>query len=206
MLLPPKPEKEAAAVTIERGSNIKPFPVGKPLEKMLKSVILIKLGDNITTDHIMPSTAKLLPYRSNIPYLSDYCLASCDGAFAARAKAAGGGIIVAGENYGQGSSREHAALVPLYLGVRAVAAQSFARIHRANLINSGILPLVFADKKDYAQIREGETLVFENVTEGLKKNAVAAAFGGRTIRFILNATEREINTLLAGGKLNEQKN
>ena len=151
-----RPPRDGSQVEVVRGPNIKPVPRTEPPAETLAGRALIKLGDNITTDHIMPSNAKLLPYRSNIPYLADYCLTPCDEGFPARAKAAGGGFIVAGENYGQGSSREHAALAPLYLGVKAVLAKSFARIHRANLLNNGILPLVFTSAEDYEAASEGE--------------------------------------------------
>lgn len=202
MILPPA--NSGGEITVERGPNIKSFPVGKALEETLKSAVLTKLGDNITTDHIMPSNAKLLPYRSNIPYLSDYCLAPCDPTFPSRAKAAGGGIIVAGENYGQGSSREHAALVPLYLGIRAVIAKSFARIHRANLINNGILPLLLENKEDYDKINAGDEIVFENIRTALGENKIVSKCGNNTIKFLINASAKEIKPLLAGGKLNEQ--
>ena len=154
-----RPPRDGSQVEVVRGPNIKPVPRTEPPAETLAGRALIKLGDNITTDHIMPSNAKLLPYRSNIPYLADFCLTPCDEGFPARAKAAGGGFIVAGENYGQGSSREHAALAPLYLGVKAVLAKSFARIHRANLLNNGILPLVFTSAEDYEAAAEGEEIV-----------------------------------------------
>ena len=142
---PPAPVEAYDQCEILRGPNIKPFPTTTPLEEIIAAPAILKVGDNITTDHIMPAGAKILPFRSNIPYLSNFCFTVCDKEFPARCKAAGRGIIIGGENYGQGSSREHAALVPLYLGIKAVAAKSFARIHAANLINAGILPLVFDD-------------------------------------------------------------
>ena len=151
-----------------RGPNIKPFPVNKELPDRVEGVTLIKVEDNITTDDIMPSNAKLLPYRSNVPYLAEYCLTPCDPDFPKRAKEHGGGFIVGGSNYGQGSSREHAALVPLQLGVRGVIAKSFARIHMANLVNSGILPMTFVDEADYDRINDGDVLVLENVREQVK--------------------------------------
>jgi aconitate hydratase len=166
MIAAPAPAGEN--VEIVRGPNIKPFPRGRALEAEVSGKVLIKLADNITTDHIMPSNSKLLPYRSNIPYLSDYCLAPCDDKFSSRAKGNDGGFIVAGENYGQGSSREHAALVPLYLGIKAVFAKSFARIHKANLINNGILPLVFENPEDYENIEAGDDLVINDTVEKVK--------------------------------------
>src|SRR5690606_26543233 len=166
MIVPPAPEGEN--IEVVRGPNIKPFPVNKELADKVEGAVLIKVGDNITTDHIMPSNAKLLPYRSNIPYLAEYCMTPCDPDFPKRAKENGGGFIVGGSNYGQGSSREHAALVPLYLGVKGVVAKSFARIHMANLINSGILPMSFVDEADYDRIKEGDVLVLENAREQVK--------------------------------------
>jgi aconitate hydratase len=154
LIIPPVPEAEAKDIEIVRGPNIKPFPVNKELDDTVGGNVLIKVEDNITTDHIMPSNAKLLPFRSNIPHLAEYCLTPCDPEFPKRAKENGGGFIVGGSNYGQGSSREHAALVPLYLGIKGVLAKSFARIHMANLINSGILPLTFKNAKDYDKIDE----------------------------------------------------
>ena len=148
-----------------RGPNIKPFPLGKALSDTVTGEVLLKMEDNITTDHIMPSGASLLPYRSNIPHLSDFCLKPVDETFPARAKEKGGGFLVAGHNYGQGSSREHAALVPLYLGIEGVIAKSFARIHMANLVNSGILPLVFEDESDYDRIDQGDELIINNAVE-----------------------------------------
>ena len=149
------PPADGSGIEVVRGPNIKPFPRAVRPAGTLSGEALIKLGDNITTDHIMPSNAKLLPFRSNVPYLANFCLAPCDEGFAARAQANGGGFIVGGENYGQGSSREHAALAPLYLGVKAVLAKSFARIHRANLMNNGILPLEFTDEADYDAAQPG---------------------------------------------------
>ena len=167
MIVPPSENPES--VEVVRGPNIKPFPVNKPLPEDLEGAVLIKVGDNITTDHIMPSNAKLLPYRSNIPYLAEYCFAPCDEKFPERAKKHGGGFIVGESNYGQGSSREHAALVPLYLGVKGVLAKSFARIHMANLVNSGILPMVFVNEEDYGKINPGDRLVRKVFVRRLKK-------------------------------------
>src|SRR3712207_4304898 len=144
-----KPAEHGENVEVVRGPNIKPFPRAEELKDIVSGKALIKVGDNITTDHIMPSNAKLLPFRSNIPHLANFCLTPCNEDFPKRAKENGGGYIVAGENYGQGSSREHAALAPLYLGIKAVFAKSFARIHKANLINNGIMPLEFINGSDY---------------------------------------------------------
>ena len=201
-----RPPRDGSQVEVVRGPNIKPVPRTAPPAETLAGSALIKLGDNITTDHIMPSNAKLLPYRSNIPYLADYCLTPCDEGFPARAKAAGGGFIVAGENYGQGSSREHAALAPLYLGVKAVLAKSFARIHRANLLNNGILPLVFTSAEDYEAAAEGEEIVIAGAPGQIRAAAegtpVTATLGGREVKLLLDITPRQRDILLAGGLLN----
>jgi aconitate hydratase len=203
MVVAPAPEGEE--VEVVRGPNIKPFPVNKELPEKLEGTVLIKVGDNITTDHIMPSNAKLLPYRSNVPYLAEYCLTPCDPDFPKRAKENGGGFIVGGSNYGQGSSREHAALAPLQLGVRGVLAKSFARIHMANLINSGILPMTFVDEADYDRIKDGDVLVLENAREQIKagdeltlKNITA----NTTIKVKVALSERQVEIMLAGGLLN----
>lgn len=198
-----KPE-DHKGIEVVRGDNIKPFPKGKALAGTLTGEALIKLGDDITTDHIMPSGASLLAYRSNIPYLSDYCLSNCDKEFPARAKAAGGGFIVAGANYGQGSSREHAALVPLYLGIKAVVAKSFARIHKDNLMNNGILPLVFADPADYDRIEQGDKLRIDGAIESVKARAFTLVDETKniTVPLKLECGERQQNMLLCGGSLN----
>ena len=205
MIIPPSQNEEKIEIT--RGPNIKPFPVGKKLEDILTAKALVKLGDNITTDHIMPSNAKLLPYRSNIPYLSDYCLAPCDKDFPARAKAENGGFIIAGTNYGQGSSREHAALVPLYLGIRAVIAKSFARIHKANLINNGIIPLTFIDEKDYENISQTDVLEMTNLFEELEIERITLRNKTRETKIFLSleVSERQKQILFAGGLLNFMK-
>ena len=201
-----RPPRDGSQVEVVRGPNIKPVPRTEPPAETLAGSTLIKLGDNITTDHIMPSNAKLLPYRSNIPYLADFCLTPCDEGFPARAKAAGGGFIVAGENYGQGSSREHAALAPLYLGVKAVLAKSFARIHRANLLNNGILPLVFTSAEDYEAAAEGEEIAIAGAPGQIRAAAegapVTATLGGREVKLLLDITLRQRDILLAGGLLN----
>ena len=198
-------------VEVVRGPNIKPFPAHHKLADTVEGKTLIKVEDNITTDHIMPSNAKLLPFRSNIPYLADYCLTPCDEQFPARAKENNGGFIIGGQNYGQGSSREHAALAPLQLGVKGVIALSFARIHMANLINNGILPLTFKDAADYDKINMLDELVIENARE-----QVEAAASGKTV-VITNKTQgysfetelvisdRQKDMLLAGGLLNYTK-
>lgn len=206
MVIPPAPE--GAEVTVVRGPNIKKFPINKPLKGDIEGNVLIKVGDNITTDHIMPSNAKLLPYRSNIPYLSEFCLTPCDPDFPKRAKENGGGIIVGGSNYGQGSSREHAALVPLYLGIKAVIAKSFARIHMANLINSGILPLAFENEADYDKISQGDTLIIENPAEQINKGnrIIIKKSDGKEFATNIAISERQRDIIIAGGLLNYTKN
>ena len=204
----PAPESEAASVTVERGPNIKPFPLSEKLSDSLEKECILKVGDNITTDHIMPAGSKILPYRSNIPYLSKYCFAVCDESFPERAKQSGGGIVVGGSNYGQGSSREHAALVPLYLGIRAVITKSFARIHKANLINSGILPLVFADPSDYDRIEQGDLLVLPEVKEELASGAeitLTDKTKGFSCKLICDCSERQREMLMYGGLINMMK-
>lgn len=201
------PSNTPQDVDVVRGPNIKPFPVNKELADIVSGKALIKLGDNITTDHIMPSNAKLLPYRSNIPYLSGFCLTPCDPDFPARAKNENGGFIIGGTNYGQGSSREHAALVPLHLGIKAVAAKSFARIHMANLVNSGILPLTFVNEKDYDSIEAGDVLEIKNAREQLNKDKIILTniTQNKEIPLKLNISPRQIEILLAGGLLNYTK-
>ena len=203
------PPEDGSGVEVVRGPNIKPFPKAAPPAETLYGKALIKLGDNITTDHIMPSNAKLLPFRSNVPYLAGFCLAPCDEGFAERAKANGGGFIVAGGNYGQGSSREHAALAPLYLGVKAVLAKSFARIHRANLMNNGILPLEFTDEADYDAIAPDDEIVIENapaqIAAAAEGECVNVRAGGRELKMKLVITPRQRDILLAGGLLNYTK-
>ena len=204
------PAQEGEQVEVVRGPNIKPFPAGSPLGEQIKGEVLIKVEDNITTDHIMPSTAALLPYRSNIPHLANYCLTPCDPDFPARAKQKGGGFIVGGANYGQGSSREHAALAPLYLGVKGVLAKSFARIHAANLINNGILPLVFENEADYDALSLGDALTVDNAREQVRAAVsgapvVVSAPGGKKILTRLEISQRQADMLLAGGLLNATK-
>ena len=206
LVIPPVEEGHEDEVEVVRGPNIHPFPLGKALADTVTGKVLLKMEDNITTDHIMPSNAKLLPYRSNIPYPSDYCLTPVDPAFPARAKAEHGGILVAGQNYGQGSSREHAALVPLYLGIRAVVAKSFARIHRDNLINNGILPLTFANEGDYDDISPMDELtlphVREAIAQGQEQLTLHNATKGRDYTVCLPLTQRQRGMILAGGLLN----
>lgn len=199
-----EPAENGQDIDVIRGPNIKPFPKGRPMGEIIEGKVLIKVKDDITTDHIMPSNAKLLPYRSNIPYLSEYCLAPCDPEFPNRAKENGGGFIVAGLNYGQGSSREHAALVPLYLGVKAVVAKTFARIHKQNLINNGIVPLEFETMGDYEDIGLLDELIIENIIEQLEKDKVALLNKTKGQKYLLNLNikEREKNILRAGGLLN----
>ncbi|MCI5970779.1 MAG: aconitate hydratase [Clostridia bacterium] len=206
MVVEPAPENND--IKVVRGPNIKEYPVNGKLENTVSGKALIKVEDNITTDHIMPSNAKLLPYRSNVPYLSNFCLAPCDDKFSERAKENGGGFIIAGSNYGQGSSREHAALAPLYLGVKGVIAKSFARIHMANLINSGILPMTFADEADYDKIDMMDELVIENAIDSVMKD------NSLTVKNLTKGTEFKVNFALSdrqrdimalGGLLNYTK-
>ena len=202
-VIDPAPVEEADQVEILRGPNIREFPEGEPVGDTLTARLTLKVGDNITTDHIMPAGAKILPYRSNIPHLSQFCFGVCDEKFPENAKAAGRSIVVGGENYGQGSSREHAALVPLYLGVRAVVAKSFARIHMANLINAGIMPLTFADPADYDRLEQGTSLELRGILEGLKtgRMALCKVETGEEIPVCCAYTDRQQDILLAGGLL-----
>nr|WP_025774636.1 aconitate hydratase [Clostridium botulinum] len=199
-----EPATEGEVVDVKRGPNIKPFPKAEALKELVTGKALTKVGDNITTDHIMPSNAKLLPYRSNVPYLSNFCLTPCDEKFPEKAKENGGGIIVAGTNYGQGSSREHAALAPVYLGIKAVLAKSFARIHKANLINNGILPLVFEKEEDYDSIDEMDELVIENVLNQVEIGKIDIINKTKGIKYktLLEATDRQKKMILKGGLLN----
>ncbi len=201
-VIPPADPDEAAALEVLRGPNIKPFPEGKPVGDSISASLTLKVGDNISTDHIMPAGAKILPYRSNIPRLSAFCFAVCDKDFAKNAKAAGESIIVGGANYGQGSSREHAALVPLYLGVRAVIAVSFARIHAENLINAGILPLTFQDPADYGRLEQGERLLLSGIDAGLDSGEITLTAACGEIKLRCAFTERQKAMLRAGGLLN----
>ncbi len=202
-VIAPASEAEAAEIEVLRGPNIKPFPEAKPQEDTLSAELVLKVGDNITTDHIMPAGAKILPYRSNIPHLSQFCFGVCDSTFPERAKALGKSIIVGGSNYGQGSSREHAALVPMYLGVRAVITKSFARIHIANLINSGIMPLTFKNADDYDKLNQGDKLTLTNVFSGMDKGEIILKNETTGEEFVLlcSFTERQKAILKAGSLL-----
>ena len=204
VLAPAAPE-DAAQLEVLRGPNIKEFPQGKPVGDAITAKMTLKVGDNITTDHIMPAGSKILPYRSNIPKLSEFCFGVCDKDFAKKAKEAGETILVGGSNYGQGSSREHAALVPLYLGVRAVIAKSFARIHAANLINAGILPLTFVNPDDYDTLTQGETLTLTGIDAGLDSGTMTLHAGDREISVCGSFTKRQAAMLRAGGLLNYTK-
>lgn len=202
--LPASPE-EAKDVEVLYGPNIKPFPTTEKLPESITAKAVLKVGDDITTDHIMPAGAKILPYRSNIPYLSQFCFAVCDKTFAERCKAEGKGIIIGGANYGQGSSREHAALVPLYLGVKAVITKSFARIHCANLINAGILPLNFKNEADYDKITQGDELSLEGFKTAIVNNQPAVLKNlttGESYELKYDLTKRQKDIILAGGLLN----
>ncbi len=208
MIIPPANKKEAPNVEILRGPNIKPFPISKPIEENINSKVLLKVQDNITTDHIMPAGAKILPYRSNIPYLSKFCFNVCDQNFYERCKQEGSGIIVGGENYGQGSSREHAALVPLYLGIKAVIVKSFARIHCANLVNAGILPLVFKNPDDYDTIDQMDDLELIDLKSALKSDGVIKIKNiTKGIEYEVEAplSKRQKDIIIAGGLLSYTK-
>lgn len=202
-VIPPAPLEEAASLEILRGPNIKAFPDSNPQEDTLEAPLVLKVGDNITTDHIMPAGSKILPYRSNIPHLSQFCFGVCDETFPERAKAAGTSIIVGGNNYGQGSSREHAALVPLYLGVRAVVTKSFARIHVANLINAGIMPLTFKNPDDYDKVNQGDVLKLTDVYAGMDSGEITLTdvTTGESFALACNFTDRQKEILKAGSLL-----
>ncbi len=200
----PADEEEAKSLTVERGPNIKPVPKGEPTKESLSASVVLKVGDNITTDHIMPAGTKVLPYRSNVPKLSEFCFTVCDPAFPERAKAMGGGVILGGSNYGQGSSREHAAMVPQYLGIKAVIAKSFARIHVANLINFGIIPFTLESEGDYDRISETDEILIDGLRDAVTaKDGVVLVnkTNGCSIPLKLNLTERQRSILLAGGLL-----
>jgi aconitate hydratase len=202
------PSEDPQSVQVRRGPNIKPLPVAEPLRDSLTVPVLLKTGDNITTDHIMPAGSKILPLRSNIPAISKFVFNSVDHTFAERALTAQGGIVLGGHNYGQGSSREHAALAPMYLGVKAVIAKSFARIHRANLINFGILPLTFLEEEDYSAINQGDDLELQNLHQGLQTPSPLTLLNkttGKVIAVEHNLTPRQARILLAGGLLNFTK-
>ncbi len=206
-IVPPAAPDQAAAVEVLRGPNIKPFPQGKSLAETIRAKLVLKVGDNITTDHIMPAGTKILPYRSNIPFLSQFCFEICDSSFSQRAKAAGESIVVGGSNYGQGSSREHAALVPMYLGVRCVIAKSFARIHAANLINAGILPLTFARAEDYDKLQQEDMLRIDHISSAMEAGEflLVKESTGEKIPLLCSLTPRQKDILMAGGLLNYTK-
>jgi aconitate hydratase len=193
--------EEAEDAEIVRGKNIKECPAGKAPENELVAEIAIKTGDNITTDHIIPAGSKILPYRSNVPKLSSFCFSCIDEGFPERAMRAGSSVIVGGENYGQGSSREHAALTLVHLGVRAVIAKSFARIHLANLINSGIVPLVFKNAGDYDKLAMGDKITLVNLLDGISTGSVTAVVGGAEIELICSLSYRQQEIIRAGGLL-----
>ena len=205
--MPASPE-EAEGLTVERGPNIKPIPKGAPPAENLEVKVVLKVGDNITTDHIMPAGTKVLPYRSNIPKLSEFCFTVCDPTFPERAKAEGAGVILGGANYGQGSSREHAAMVPKYLGIKAVIAKSFARIHVANLINFGILPFTLKNENDYDIIDEGDEIYIEGFSDAIASKDCATLIDktkNREVPLKLSLTDRQRKILLAGGMLEYTK-
>ncbi len=203
LIIPPSEHPEA--VEIVRGPNIKPLPIAQPLPETIRGQLLLKVGDNITTDHIMPAGAKILPLRSNIPAISEYVFACVDPTFPQRAKEAGGGLIVGGANYGQGSSREHAALAPMYLGVKAVLAKTFARIHHANLINFGILPLRFEGDADYDHLNPGDELEIAGARHAIQAGQeVRVRNVTQSYEFTAHhdLTPRQVEIALAGGLLN----
>ncbi|MBR5273459.1 MAG: aconitate hydratase [Clostridia bacterium] len=205
MIALPSEVEMASDVEILRGPNIKEFPNSTTLPQDISAKAVLKVGDNITTDHIMPAGSKILPYRSNIPHLSQYCFAVCDTQFAERCKKEGSGIVIGGSNYGQGSSREHAALVPLYLGVKAVVVKSFARIHCANLINAGIIPLTFKDEADYEKIEQGDSLALYNIRDCIENDKpIVLKNETKGIEIALNSdfSQRQKDIILAGGLLN----
>ena len=205
MVEPPADEKDMDGIETLRGPNIQPYPVTSPLLDDIACKVSLKVGDNITTDHIMPAGAKILPLRSNIPAISMHCFTVCDEDFPKRAKQLGISIIVGGSNYGQGSSREHAALAPLYLGIKAVVVKSFARIHRANLINAGILPLTFVNEADYDRIGQGDDVVLENlradIESGKSELTLINRSNGEEIPVLCELTGRTRDIILAGGLL-----
>lgn len=206
--LPAETKEEADAVEVYYGPNIKPFPNCSALPSSVEAKAVLKVGDNITTDHIMPAGAKILPYRSNIPYLSQFCFKQCDEHFAEHCKEAGSGIIIGGANYGQGSSREHAALVPLYLGIKAVITVSFARIHKANLVNAGIIPLNFKNADDYNKIDVNDELLLPNIKDELKNGSDITLYNktkDETYSLLCDISERQRGILAAGGLLNYTK-
>ena len=210
MVIAPASVDEMDSVEVLRGPNIKPYPETAPLAESIDVPCSLKVGDNITTDHIMPAGAKILPLRSNIPAISQHCFTVCDKDFPERAKKLGASIVIGGINYGQGSSREHAALAPLYLGVKAVVVKSFARIHRANLINAGILPLTFVNESDYDSISEGDELSIPNVrqliSDGKEELVLVNKTNGREMPVLCELSDRTRDIILAGGLLDYTRN
>lgn len=205
MVIPPATPENAKEIKVFRGPNIKPFPVSEAMSADIAAKAILKVGDNITTDHIMPAGAKILPYRSNIPYLSQFCFKQCDPNFAENCKKEGKGIIIGGANYGQGSSREHAALVPLYLGIKAVITKSFARIHKANLVNAGIIPLTFVNESDYDRIDQGDELELNGIRVAIENAGSVQLTNrtkGETYELAYELSDRQRDMLLAGGLLN----
>ncbi|MBR3789900.1 MAG: aconitate hydratase, partial [Clostridia bacterium] len=206
--LPADSKAEADAVEVYYGPNIKPFPKTSPLTDSISATAVLKVGDNITTDHIMPAGAKILPYRSNIPYLSQFCFRQCDENFAENCKKAENCVVIGGANYGQGSSREHAALVPLYLGVKAVITKSFARIHKANLVNAGIIPLNFKDASDYDKINVNDELELPAIKAELTENKDITLINktkNEEYKLICDVSERQKDILAAGSLLDFTK-
>ena len=206
LILPPSPDPER--VIIERGPNIKPLPTRGPLEDSIEGSVILKVGDNITTDHILPAGARVLPLRSNIPAISKHLFERLDPDFFKKAKELRGGFLVGGENYGQGSSREHAALAPMFVGIRAIIVKSYARIHRSNLINFGILPLTFKDEKEFERVEQGDQLKIERIRDCLQANGsltIQNVTQGRAFEVLHGLNEREIEILLAGGLLNHTR-
>ncbi|MEG2583521.1 MAG: aconitase family protein, partial [Oscillospiraceae bacterium] len=209
MIVKPVKAEDMDSVEVLRGPNIKPFPVSEPLPNIIEAKCSLKVGDNITTDHIMPAGAKILPLRSNIPKISEFCFAVCDEKFHDRALELGKSIIVGGSNYGQGSSREHAALAPLYLGVKAVIVKSFARIHMANLINAGIIPMTFANEADFDKIDQMDELSIKDVVDQINSdNTVKITNVTKNFTFdvVVDLSDRQKEMLIAGGLLNYTKN
>ena len=202
LIIAPASAEEATSIEVIRGPNIKPCPVNDDMPPSLKAKVLLKVGDNIKTDHIMPAGSKILPLRSNIPEIAKHVFSAIDPDIYEKARAAGRGVIIGGENYGQGSSREHAALAPMFLGIKAVIAKSFARIHKANLVNFGIVPFQFVDPKDYEALSEGMELDFAAIGEELARDAVVARAGSSVIRLSHGLDPRSVAILAAGGLLN----
>lgn len=208
MIIAPPPAEKAKEIEVIRGPNIKPVPIADPLPDTLEVRVLLKVGDNITTDHIMPAGAEILPLRSNIPAISEYVFARVDPDFVSRAKSCERGALIGGINYGQGSSREHAALAPMYLGVRAVIAKSYSRIHHANLVNMGMLPLEFVNEKDYESIEQGDTLKIMGIEQALSEGGklrIRNQSQDVTYEMEIQLTERQRRIMLAGGLLNDYR-